>query len=249
MIEAERRYPFALERDVSGPLPSEPVLSREQVRRIDQLAVERYGIPGLVLMENAGRGAAEIVDGLYGPQGRASIICGTGNNGGDGCVIARHLYNRGWTVEVHVVGPESRMTHDTRANWNIIRAMGLPAFPDDELSSAGARLHGAGATVVIVDALLGTGFTGLLRSPLVEWIDMLNAASKRAMIAIDVPSGLDADTGNASNTAIRADVTVTFVARKCGFERAEAAAYLGRVEVVDIGAPRELIALVSRGDG
>ncbi len=199
-------------------------------------------------MENAGRNAAEIVDRTYGPSGRTTILCGTGNNGGDGCVIARHLHNRGWSVNVRVIGEESRMTADTLANWRIVRAMGIPTSITHGASAARAELERAEADCVFIDALLGTGFTGTVRSPLSEWIGAMNAASRRAMIAIDVPSGLNADTGAPCNATIRADLTITFVARKVGFAGPSAQPYLGRVEVADIGAPRELITEILRSE-
>lgn len=229
---------------MSTSVPLGTPLTCEQVRRIDRLAVERYGLSGLVLMENAGRNATEIVDRAYGPAGQAMIVCGTGNNGGDGCVIARHLHNCGWIVRVCVIGQESRMTADTLANWRIVRAMGLPASIVDDARSAGAELEPCSETFVLVDALLGTGFSGTVRSPLAEWIDAMNAAPKRATVAIDVPSGLNADTGVPSNATIRADLTITFVACKVGFTRPSAQPYVGRVEVADIGVPKELVAHV-----
>ena len=104
----------------------ELALTRDQVRRIDQLATHRYGISGLVLMENAGCNAAEIITQRFGPTGSAWVCCGTGNNGGDGCVIARHLHNDGWDVRLVLVGDQARMTGDAAANFGIIEKMGLP---------------------------------------------------------------------------------------------------------------------------
>jgi NAD(P)H-hydrate epimerase len=222
-------------------------LIREQVRKVDELAIHRYGIAGLVLMENAGRNAAAVIDRAYGPNGRAFIFCGTGNNGGDGCVIARHLHNAGWSVRVVLAGDVSRMTPDASANYRIIEAMRLaPIFVVDAVTQQAAA-SSITPQEIVIDALLGTGFSGEVRSPFAELIHAINAASKRAVVAVDLPSGLDCDTGTPGRSTIRADLTITFVARKRGFDSQEAVPYLGRIEVADIGAPRELLAEVAAG--
>jgi len=203
---------------------------------------------GLVLMENAGRNAAEIIDRAYGPKGRAVILCGTGNNGGDGCVIARHLVNRGWTIRLVMTGPRDKQTHDTKANFGIIEAMGVETTVAGDASSQQAVVRSISADDVIVDALLGTGFRGEVRSPTAELICAVNDVPKRGVVAIDVPSGLDCDSGAASRSTIRADATITFVAAKRGFEAPAARAFLGRVEVADIGAPQQLIAEIAASD-
>ncbi len=221
-----------------------PLLTRDQVRRVDHLAINRYGIAGVVLMENAGRNAAIIIDNIYGPAGMAFVVCGPGNNGGDGFVIARHLHNAGWSVRLTITGHESRMTPDALVNFLIIKAMGLDSTiaPDEDSQRVITATIGDGD--LVIDALLGTGFRGEVRSPTSQLITALNAAAKRATVAIDVPSGLDCDSGTPSSTTIRADLTVTFVAQKAGFTSPSAKPYIGRVEVADIGAPRGLIAEV-----
>ncbi len=225
------------------------VLTRAQVRLVDRLAVEQYGMSGLVLMENAGRNAASIIDEVYGPGGRAIVCCGAGNNGGDGFVIARHLSNAGWSVRLLLAGDPAKMTHDTRANHGIADAMALPitvATTHESLQVAISTIH---SDEVVIDSLLGTGFTGEVRSPTAELILAINAADKRSVVAIDVPSGLDCDTGEAAGAVIRADLTVTFVAGKPGFEVPGAAAFLGRIEIADIGAPRALLSAVLARSG
>lgn len=217
-------------------------LTRAQVRRVDQLAVERYGISGLVLMENAGRNAAAIIRRVYGEVGRAAIVSGPGNNGGDGCVIARHLYNSGWSVWLMMTAGEDRMTPDTLANFRIVSAMQINPTIASDAASQQAFVRSISDQEVVVDALLGTGFHGEVRSPTAELIDTINAKRTRGVVAIDVPSGLDCDSGRPSNATIRADLTVTFVAHKKGFAGESARQYVGSVEVADIGAPPELIA-------
>lgn len=221
------------------------ILTRDQIRRVDHLAINKYGISGPVLMENAGRNAAMVIRESYGPTGSAFICCGVGNNGGDGCVIARHLHNVGWSVRVMMTDVPTRMTPDTKANFRIVEAMGLEPTIAPQEDAQLAAVQSLKPDDVVVDALLGTGFRGEVRSPTAELIGAINAAGKRAVIGIDVPSGLDCDTGEPSNATIRADVTVTFAANKIGLTKPAAAPYVGRVCVADIGAPPELIAEVA----
>jgi len=231
--------------------PNAFVLSRAQVREVDRRAIKEYGLPGIVLMENAGRNAAEIIAGLSAPPGPVAILCGRGNNGGDGFVIGRHLSNRGYAVQFLLAGEPDKLTGDAATNHGIVERMGLPlrSFASATEIAAGAPLLREAA--VIVDALLGTGFSGEVRPPLDAAIGAVNAArsAPRAplVIAIDVPSGLDCDTGRPCGATIRADHTITFVARKIGFAAAGAAAYTGEVHVVDIGAPRDIVVAVQSG--
>lgn len=226
------------------------VLTRDQVRAVDRLAIERYGIPGLILMENAGRNAASVIDERFGPAGKAVVVCGAGNNGGDGCVIARHLHNRGWGVRVAVVGRAESLTSDMKVNLQIARAMNLVNVDvSTDPATIFERLGGIMHDEVVVDALLGTGFQGQVRAPLSEVIDVINSTAHRAVVAVDVPSGLDVDTGLPAAATVRADLTVTFVALKIGFRSASAAPFLGEVVVVEIGAPAGLAEEIASGIG
>lgn len=216
-------------------------LSREQVRSVDRLAVSQYGMVGLVLMENAGRGAAEVICAQYPDANTAIICCGTGNNGGDGFVIARHLGNGGWKVALMLAGDPARMTPDTRANFHIVEAMGLEPVVATELDAQRSFLSQASEQAIVVDSILGTGFAGEVRPSTAMLIDGLNRSPRCAMVAIDVPSGLDCDTGKPGSSAVRADLTVTFVAQKIGFRSTDAAPFLGDVAVVGIGVPQGLI--------
>jgi len=153
------------------------------------------------------------------------------------------------------------MTPDASANYRIIEAMGLAphvspttreSWGEELLQTVEAATQQAAASSItpqeiVVDALLGTGFSGEVRSPLAELIHAINAASKRAVVAVDLPSGLDCDTGTPGRATIRADLTITLVARKRGFDARQAIPYLGRIEVADIGAPRELLPEVAAG--
>ncbi len=215
------------------------ILTREQAREIDRRAVEEFGLPSIVLMENAGRGVADTIQRL-GLNGPVAVCCYKGNNGGDGFVVARHLDLRGVAVRVLLWGGEEQLRGDAAVNFGVLRAAGIPieTFGDshdpDRLS---AQLEGA---KVIVDALLGTGAQGEPRPPLDAVIDQINA-SPAEIVAVDTPSGLDCDSGAAAQHTIRAAHTCTFVAAKPGLLRPEAQTYVGKLHVLDIGAPRRLI--------
>jgi NAD(P)H-hydrate epimerase len=211
-------------------------LSRNQVREVDRWAIEDIGIPGAVLMENAARNAVDVLWLKYFETGlaeRAVIVCGPGNNGGDGFAIARHLVNRRAVIRVVLCGNADQLTGDALLNYNIDRAMGINIENIINVADAeelGMSIH---EKDVLIDALLGTGFKGPVRSPTAEVIEQINHSSNAAVIAIDVPSGLDCDSGMIENVAVRADLTVTFIASKQGFEHAKQ--YVGKVVVADIG--------------
>jgi NAD(P)H-hydrate epimerase len=221
------------------------ILTRDQIRSVDHAAINDYGIPGPVLMENAGRNAAAIIRETYGENGSVFICCGPGNNGGDGCVIARHLHNAGWSVRLLVTNDETHMTDDMKTNFRIVKAMGLEPQVEPDGNAQLAMIETLRSDEVVVDALLGTGFRGEVRSPTAELIAALNAADKRGVVAIDVPSGLDCNSGAPSNATINADLTITFVARKTGLVAPTGRPHVGRIEVVDIGVPRELVAKIA----
>ncbi len=206
--------------------------------------MEEYGIPGVVLMENAGCGAADFIDSHYGPAGDAFIACGTGNNGGDGLVIARHLHNRGWSVRMVIVGDPSRLSPDAATNDRVVQAMKLERIVAADSREVRRAAEAIRSESVVIDALLGTGLRGAPSGPIAGMIDAINTAGKRATVAIDIPSGLDCDSGIPVGPAVRADQTVTFVAMKKGFLEPTAADYVGRCSVVDIGAPREMLTRV-----
>lgn len=225
-----------------------PALTRARIRDVDRYAIEELGIPGIVLMENAGRNAAGLIAAWVrrktdtaGGDRRVAVICGRGNNGGDGLVIARHLHQWGLPVSVDLAGDPDGLSPDALTNYRIVERMGLTVRRVDggpPLASAARRWGRCG---VLVDALLGTGFRGSVRSPASEVIERLNRVKGPLKVAIDVPSGLDADEGQAEGPAVEADRTITMVATKVGFTRREARRYVGRVHVVDIGVSAEMI--------
>jgi NAD(P)H-hydrate epimerase len=193
-------------------------------RALDTWAIEERGIPGDALMERAGRGLADAVM-RHAPAGRVVVVCGKGNNGGDGFVVARVLRDRGREVQVLLLAAPDEYRGDARTN--------LERLPVDPGPFAGAALEGA---AVIVDAILGTGFSGEVREPYASAIAAINA-SGAPVVACDVPSGVDASTGEVAGAAVRAQLTVTFHAAKPGLWIAPGKAHAGTVEVVDIGIP------------
>jgi NAD(P)H-hydrate epimerase len=219
-------------------------LTRDQSRAVDQWAIENLGISSLVLMENAGRGTADVLvrEGYLGP---VVICCGSGNNGGDGLVLARHLDLRGRSVQVFVWSEPDRLSDDARANADIAERLGLLVEyigrDERQIDEGLARLKAALSQAAwAVDGLLGTGSQGDPRSPYDRVIEAMNAASVRRL-ALDVPSGLDCETGKPSASTFLADLTCTYASLKVGYREASADSFLGRVEVVDIGLPERAI--------
>jgi len=215
------------------------VLTRKQCRLVDRLAVEEYGFSGLVLMENAGRGVADVLCSL-GIVGPVVICCGKGNNAGDGFVIARHLALRGHKVEVMLWATPERLTPDAAANYKILAKSNVPIKIFGDVCCAVETRQTLADAAWIVDALLGTGAHGEPLPPLDAVIDLLNA-SPAPKLAVDLPSGLDCDTGQAARHTVRARETCTFAAAKPGLLKPEAAPYVGRLHVLDIGVPRKLL--------
>jgi hydroxyethylthiazole kinase-like uncharacterized protein yjeF len=212
-----------------APLPAwaEPLPDAEQQRAIDAWAIEERGIPGVELMERAGSGLAELVA-ARAPVGGIAVVCGKGNNGGDGLVVARLLREGGREVDVLLLGDPGELRGDARANLDR-----LPGAAPRQFEAA--ALRGAAA---IVDAILGTGFSDEPREPARSAIEAINAASEHAMIvACDVPSGVDGSTGEVAGAAVRADATATFHAAKPGLWIVPGKNHAGSVHVIDIGIP------------
>jgi len=218
-------------------------LSRDEVRSIDVQAAQELAMPTVILMENAGRGAAAWIrdQGVPG-KAKVLILCGPGNNGGDGGVVARHLDLWGYSVRVVWFARANRLKGDAAVQFQILDRAGFDQTCwDDEPSIISGRLDTllAGADWV-VDALLGTGLTRPVEGILRVVIEAMNRSGK-PILALDLPSGLDADSGQPLGVAVRARATATFVAPKLGFAVPGADAYTGKVTVVDIGVPRALL--------
>lgn len=218
-------------------------LTRKQVREVDRRSIEEYGIPGIVLMENAARAATDAALRMLPqpPSANVLILCGGGNNGGDGLAIARHLHNAQCAIQLALTTDPGRYTGDAAINWRITQTMRLPAAPCTTEIIAGKPWD------LIIDAIFGTGLDQAPRQPFGQIAAAINA-SRRPILAIDLPSGLDCDTGAPLGPCIRATRTITFVAEKSGFANPAASEYLGIVEVGGIGSPRELTQIVRQED-
>jgi ADP-dependent NAD(P)H-hydrate dehydratase / NAD(P)H-hydrate epimerase len=203
-----------------------PLPNTATMRAVDRWAIEERGIAGIDLMERAGAGVARAVERLA-PDGPVTVVCGKGNNGGDGLVVARLLLDAGREVTVVCVAPPEDFAGDARANLDRLSGDGPVRLTEGAFARA----------VVIVDGLLGTGFEGEPRGVVGEAIDAVNAAGA-PVVSVDVPSGVDASTGVISGRAVRAAVTVTFHAAKPGLWIHPGKAHGGEVETIDIGIPR-----------
>ncbi len=235
------------------------VMSRDEVRAVDSWAINTLGVPGVVLMENAGRSCAELIKeklkDIAAPK--VCIFCGTGNNGGDGYVIARHLLsktppqgvpcgtsnmgNSGFEVVVVICGNREKVKGDAKINLDILERLGRPIeqlnLRDGDVP-AQVKTFAAGADM-IVDGLFGTGLSGQLKNEYQQLIETINS-SDCPILAVDIPSGLDCDSGQPLGAAIKADYTVTFVAVKKGFASGSAAQYTGEIFVASIGVEPNL---------
>ena len=211
-------------------------LTVAQARKVDRVAIDECGMSGLVLMENAARGCADIALEIAGP-GPVAVFCGKGNNGGDGLAMARHLDNAGREVRVFVFANPGDLSPDAAANLRLLKWTGVEVHTDVEQPP---DLTGCG---LVVDALLGTGGGGAPRPPLDWAVAAANAGGLR-VLSLDAPSGLNCDDGSAPGACARADVTATFVAPKAGFAAPSARLLLGEVRVVDIGVPRGVLSRI-----
>ena len=212
----------------------------EQIQRLDKMATEKYGIPSIVLMENAGRAVAEEVlkDLQRGKHRRVTIICGVGNNAGDGFVTARHLWNAGVDPTVFLIGEAGHLKQDAAVNYRILKNCG---YPVSEIRGKNLSLkRHLAKTDIIVDAIFGVGLNRQILEPFQSVIELSNDSCKRT-IAVDVPSGLDATTGKICGVCIQADKTVTFSFSKKGFFVGEGPRMTGKVIVADIGIPGRIM--------
>jgi len=212
---------------MSGPLA---LYTAEEMRAVDAAAIGEFGIPGAVLMERAGLAAAQEIVRLAGDgPGTAAVVCGAGNNGGDGFVVARHLQAAGWGVECFLAGDARKLPPDARLNHDIAGRLGVPIHGEVRRG----RLRRAD---IVVDAVLGTGFRGTPRGAVGRAIEAMRGPIG-GMVALDVPSGVDGSTGVVAGVAVAADVTVGFHGRKLGTAVEPGRSASGRVVVADIGIP------------
>ena len=219
------------------------------MQQIDTAAIETYGIPRLLLMEHAGVAVATAVASLHrdrlasmGSEPTLLVCCGTGYNGGDGLCAARHLYAWGYAPRVVLTGQLAQLREEPLIYARIVQRLGIPLMeltnPED-LASVGPWVE---SCALIIDAMLGIGLRGAVREPVASLIDCINRSGK-PIVAADIPSGLDGDTGLPQGRAVRATVTVTFGLPKQGCFTGQGPAHVGRLVVDSITMPRTLLEL------
>ncbi|MCH2201299.1 MAG: NAD(P)H-hydrate epimerase [Fuerstiella sp.] len=229
---------FLRKTTMNAPLRSNPndlILSRDEVRAIDAAAIKTLGIPGLMMMENAARSTAQQLPDLD-PSRLVTILCGPGNNGGDGLAVARQRAAGGSSSRVFLETAGKPLSTDTRSNLEFLTNSGVNVQILNDSSDCGKLLADMAPDDWIVDGLLGTGVHGELRSPFSLWVEAINA-SPAQVLSIDVPSGLNCDDGSCGNQCVQANVTVSFVGMKRGFLTPSAAKYTGRIVIGHIGIP------------
>ncbi len=208
------------------------LFSRNGLRTIDKAAVEYYGIPSIVLMENAAIGASKLILDYanYNLRQNIIIVCGSGNNDGDGYSVARHLANNGCATSILQLSRPK--TNDAILNATIAENMDIPISPwkPESLKSG----------LLIIDALLGTGIDGTVEGAYADAIAAINATSAE-VVALDIPSGLDCDSGLPLGCCVMASMTVSFIGMKVGFLNKSAEKYLGDIRIADIGCPSCLV--------
>ncbi|MBN2588916.1 MAG: NAD(P)H-hydrate epimerase [Sedimentisphaerales bacterium] len=220
------------------PEKQNSAMTRDEARAFDFYAINTIGIPGVVLMENAGRSCAELIKEQMRntTNPKVCIFCGTGNNGGDGYVIARHLRNVGYRVTIVICGDKNKIKGDAKINLDILIALNQvveQVDPDAANIMQEIKEYASNADI-IVDCLLGTGLKGIVKDGyklIIETINSINCP----VLAVDIPSGLDCDTGIPLGAAIRADYTVSFIALKKGFSTEQSSKYTGEIYIASIG--------------
>ncbi|MDI6711082.1 MAG: NAD(P)H-hydrate dehydratase [Bacillota bacterium] len=226
------------------------LVTSAEVRDIDRRATDEYGVPGLILMENAGRqvfaAAAETLGGESRLAGKlVVVICGRGNNGGDGFVAARHLLLRGVRVKLFLAADPQTVAGDARVNLEIWERFGQKMYTERDKNFHQALQLTLMQADLVIDALYGTGFKGVLKDRAAKVAEAVNA-SGRPVIAVDIPSGVDADTGAVRGPAVRAARTVTMGLPKPGLYLYPGAEYTGEITVADISLPPPLLSGGSR---
>jgi hydroxyethylthiazole kinase-like uncharacterized protein yjeF len=215
------------------------------MQKCDRYAIKTLKIPGLILMENAGRGVVDLIEKTYGTVfgKKFIVVCGKGNNGGDGFVISRHLFVRGGIVTTVLIGKANELKNDTKLNYTILSNLERKYGSSQKLkilvSYNTKKLSVLPKCDLIVDALLGTGFKGSVKKPQLGVIRWMNKRAEKK-ISIDIPSGVDADTGIIGNDAVAAWSTATMGFRKNGTTIGSGRDYAGKVDVIDISFPEEI---------
>ena len=220
------------------------IVTAQEMRNIDMQTIEKIGIPGVVLMENAGMGIVRAIEERQGDKGTnassVSIFVGKGNNGGDGLVIARHLINRGYDVITYMMTEPEKFADDALTNLQIAQNMRLHTELILSEGQLEAHREKIAASDLLVDAIFGTGLKGAVRGFAANVIDFLNSTGV-PIVAVDLPSGLEANTGKVEGPCIRATLTVTMASPKRGLLLYPGADFVGELQVVDIGIPHEVV--------
>jgi ADP-dependent NAD(P)H-hydrate dehydratase / NAD(P)H-hydrate epimerase len=214
------------------------VVTCQQMQQIDQEAINNYGIPGIILMENAGLQVVREIEKHFSPLSskKVAIIAGRGNNGGDGFVIARHLYNCGSKVKIYLLSTRDQVRGDARTNLDIITQMGLEI---KEVRSIN-QMDNLGHFDLLIDAIFGTGLSSAIKGLYEEIICAMNDA-RRPIVSVDIPSGLSADRSELIGPHINADFTVTFGLPKLGLLLYPAAKHAGKLTIAEISIPKPLL--------
>jgi len=228
-------------------IPDMKLVTSQQMRELDRRTIADFGVPGEVLMERAGRGIADTLLRLARDAGRPApsvlLVAGRGNNGGDAFVAARVLAERGVRAETWLAGREENVAGDALTHLGKMKDAGVALCELPEQEDWQAERRPAGEVDVVVDGILGTGITGEVRGTAAGAVAYVNALRDRSLVvSIDVPSGLDADVGNAAGETVTADVTGTMGLPKTGLARGDGPGHAGVVVVIDIGIPAELVA-------
>jgi len=212
-------------------------VTTKQIQKFDKLVIEKYGVPSIVLMENAGASVAEEVIKRLRGRRRVCIVCGAGNNGGDGFVAARHLFNKGCQVTVVLIGKPTSLKHDAAVNFAVLKKLKI------QIICVGAHgrapLREIQNADIVVDAIFGVGLNRDIEEPTKSVIEAINVHAKK-VLAVDTPSGLEATSGRIYGVCVKAHTTVTFTFAKKGFKTGVGPTYCGRIIVADIGIPKSL---------
>jgi hydroxyethylthiazole kinase-like uncharacterized protein yjeF len=216
-------------------------ITAEQMKKVDKAAIDEFGIPSLVLMENAGRAASDIAyNMLIDKKNRVICICGKGNNGGDGFVCTRHLINKGINVLVFLTCSRNKLKGDAKINFSILEKMNASIYEltkEDNFANLENEIINS---ELVVDAIFGIGITGKIKEPYSKIIEIINK-NKNKVLALDIPSGLDATEGISLGSCIKADKTITFAACKAGLVKNQGLEYSGKIIVADISIPKQLL--------
>lgn len=207
--------------------------TRDILRNIDSRTIENFGVPGVVLMENAGRAVSNVIEKEFPGTGSVAVFCGSGNNGGDGFVVARHLIKRGRQVTAYIKKNLKDYTGDGAINLGILRKMG------GDIVKLKRDFSNFSECDIVVDAIFGTGLDREVKGQYREIIEFINSL-RCPRVAIDMPSGIDADNGNILGVSVNADITVTFVIPKIGLCLYPGAEYAGHIYIADISTPPQL---------